>query len=203
MDSHQINEVFSLKDIDWRVYGKFDMIGFDIDDTLVTQSESILRSKNYNARIEALEIIPQKDRARFINDLYNKSTLITVEKDIRIILNTATSCGAQTFGFTARRTGRATSISKETAEQKLSKDLYKSGIYFTLSIPFIPFQELRPSILPKEHLLVPTLRKYVYEDCSMVYDKVLYSNNINKGLVLLRFLCCLPILPRKLVIIDD
>lgn len=193
----------SLKDVDWAQFNGDDMIGLDIDDTLLTESVSLLRPTHRLQRRDIIHKLPIKDRASYLSALHNRSHLIPIEDDVVLTLHRIKLYGAVTFGFTARRTGYPNRKSTMSSQQHLSAVLNSIGIKFTVNVRDTSFNNMKPSLSYIDYVIQPTISKYYIEECAMLFEGTLYTNNIDKGIVLPHFLELLPMYPRKLAIVDD
>ena len=132
MAEENIKTVKSFKLIPFKkLVSKDTLVLFDLDDTTFIEKIAIMRNINYDKRkkfVESIRSIAGNERVTF---LYDNLEYQLVENCIREKLATP---GLQCIGFTARRTGKATSDQLSIIEDKTLAILSNLNINFKSDI---------------------------------------------------------------------
>lgn len=196
-----IRSVASLAEIQWDQFGKDDLVAFDLDDTCFVPKDPLMRNANAQARKDFLDKLKLEQGEQAVARVFDTMEHILVEP---CLVNYLAGCESQTFGFTVRRTGLPTLECKHTVEDLTTKILADVGIEFKSSFANLVFPGMKPSgALFTNFVVDKTLKSFEIEGDAMVKNGVLFTNNLEKGLVLSTLFSVAKIFPQTLVFIDD
>jgi hypothetical protein len=174
------------------------LVLLDIDGTLITPKHRILRPQNARAKQNFLTRVRDIGGTSAVNIVHRDSEQVLIEDQTADILK---GLRCRSLAFTARRTGQA--VPKAPSEEDLTvATLGRLGLKFG---PWIN-QELLAGPYDPLALINNKSRDFARPGAAMVYQGVLFSNNLRKGMVLaafLRHLAQCQELPTKIVMVDD
>ena len=197
-----MQEIKSLREILWEQFSKKDCIAFDLDETCFVQKDKIMRNFNSKERTEFLNELRALKGNERVTFAYDNSEYQLLEPDFLEILSQIQS---PIMGFTARRSGKATMEMKTTVEDDTIETLRKLGIDFQsavfpdLQVPGM--NQLNPEF--EREVMDPKLRPFQVPGDVMIKSGVLFTNNLNKGLVLSKVFSLVDFVPETFVLIDD
>lgn len=197
--------VESIKQIPFLNYTKEEFIGFDLDDTIFIQEQKIMRNANFDDRKAFIDGIRAKEGNERVSFAYDNSKYQLVEDDLKDEINTLNERGVTTFGFTARRTGMASEDQKSSVEDKTLQILDLLSINFQAKyFQNIVLDGMNPNNpMYKNDIVDKRLQAFKLPHDAMVKKGVIFTNNINKGLVLGEILKRSGSFPKTFVLVDD
>ena len=156
---------------------------FDLDDTTFIESLAILRNINFEERkkfVESIRSVQGNERVTF---LYDNLKYQLIED---CLLNKLQIPGLQCLGFTARRTGKATSDQINSVEDSTLRILSKLGVQFKNDlIKDVEFPDMhQANETYKEYVVDSRFRPFDEPQGVMIKNGVVFCNNLDKGLVL-------------------
>ena len=166
------------------------IVFLDLDETLFTASHKVMRRINKQHREDFLRSLGRKH----LKDIAESSRRMLIEDySQKFILD----CPCPCYGFTARRTGFEKFLDQYSTEELTHRTLKSLGISFTSC-------ENRILRVP---LKTPSLESFktTYRHPGQVrlYNNVIYTNNLDKGVVLICYLRTLNYMPDIIVLVDD
>lgn len=201
----EIIEVDSIEQIPFSKYTSKDCMGFDFDDSLWTTEQKIMRRANFDARKAFLAEIRTQGGDERVSFAYDHSKYRLVEEGLKPEIDKLNERQVMTFGFSARRTGKATKDQKTFVEDDTLGMLKQLNINFQSN-------HLKNMILEGMNPTNPQyatnrsndrLTLFTEPHDAMVKDGVIFTNNIDKGLVLGEVFKRLGFFPETFALVDD
>lgn len=201
----EIIEVNSIEDIPFDEFSRDDCVAFDLDDTVFTQKQKIMRNANFEARKDFLSSIRKQSGNERVSFVYDSSEYQLVEEALIDKLKELNVRGITNFGFTARRTGKATLDQKLFVEDDTLQILNKLEIRFKSDhFETMVLEGMNPNNPEYSEFIIDNrLKPFVNPHDVMVKDTVIFTNNIDKGLVLGKIFDQSSFFPKTFVFIDD
>lgn len=174
----------------------------DLDDTTFIETLAVLRNANFDARKELVESVRSIAGSERVTFLYDNLEYQLVEKCLPEKLKT--HC-LNSLGFTARRTGKASSDQTRTVEDATLSVLSSVGVQFSSNIiKDIEFGGMHSGNPDYKDLTVDTrFRPFEQPSGVMVKGGVVFCNNLDKGFVLESIFSHCGAQFNKLVLIDN
>lgn len=200
-----ITKIISINEIPFNTYSTKDLLAFDLDDTIFVQNDKIMRSINSKQRHDFITDIINNSKVSTVKKMFENVEYRLVEDDTICHINNLQNRNIETVGFTARRTGFrtvCTVVSNEDTTLNILKNLnlsFKSDIFYDFE--FSDMSQLNSSY--SEMMVDPTLECYEIPGNVMIKNGVIFSNNIDKGIVMLHVFNKFKFIPEKFVLIDD
>lgn len=180
-----IVEVESIEQIPFSKYTPKDFLGFDLDDTTFIQEQKIMRNANLDARKAFLDEIRDQEGNERVLFAYDNSKYQLVEEDLKAEVDKLNERKVTTFGFTARRTGKAIRDQKSIVEDDTLRIINQLNVNFHSNY----FQNMTLDGMNPNNPTYATnivdnrLRPFELPHDAMVKEGVIFTNNIDKGLV--------------------
>lgn len=201
MSQYNIRTIISLNEIPFEDFNLDDCVAFDLDDTVFIESIKIMRTTNYHKRKLFVEGLRCKGGNERVSFLFDNLTYQLVED---CILDKLKLQNVNSFGFTARRTGKATPDQKILAEDKTLNLLKSLNVRFKSIFNDCNFDGINESNPTYRNILIDsTLRPFDLPGDVMIRDQVVFCNNIDKGTVLKIIFDKFNYMPKHFILIDD
>ncbi len=200
-----ITKVDSFNDIPFGSFTPQECIGYDLDDTTFVPANRIMRNANLAARNEFIESIRKEKGNERVTFAYDHSPYELVEYCFLEHLSKLAARKVDTIGFTVRRTGIPTHDAKTTVQGDTLKILSHLGVKFSSN-------HLKDIVLEGMNPLNPEYSNYVVDrklkpfettQDAMIKNQVIFTNNLDKGLVLGRLFALADFFPVTFIFIDD
>lgn len=197
-------KITSVNNIDFNQYTSEDLIAWDLDDTVFIQEFKIFRYPNREILNQIAFDMSEVERSNLKSYLFNNQKFHLIEPDIINIIAKLTVLNINTIGFTSRHTGLYNNYPESNANVTL-KIVNQLGIKFS-SNEFIDLE------MKHVNHSNPDYKDYIINDKSSAYysssnvmmkDDVLFSNNINKGIIFIELLKRSQFRPKIFVLIDN
>lgn len=179
-----------------------DLVGFDLDDTTWVESMSVMQNGHSKERVKFLdEIRRQTGGERVIDFLYDNIVFKVTEESLHEKMKLLKDKGVITMGLTARRTGKPSPLEDFNVVDRTFETLKTVGISFD----FQRFNDVDLSdlVLDKFNIINPNLKPFAEEGKVVAKNGVVFTNNMNKGLVLATLFQRSNFFPKVFVYIDD
>jgi hypothetical protein len=195
----------TYNDIPFNTFASQDFVAFDLDDTIFIQKNRIMRNANSAARNKFIDSIREKSGNERVTFAYEKSPYQLVENCVSQCLKDLRERQIDTMGFTVRRTGIPTQDVKTTVQDDTLRILSELNVQFKS-------KNLNDTVLEgmnslnqayKEHIVDPKLKPFYITHDVMIKDQVIFTNNLDKGLVLGRLFEQSQFFPDTFHFIDD
>lgn len=197
----KIKTINTFDDIPFDKFDQSDLVAFDLDDTLFVEVPKIMRSVNYEMREKFIDTVRSKKGDAFVSYIYDNISYQLIEKSI---LQKLCLSNVKSFGFTARRTGKA-SIDQSIPCEIITLNILESmAIKFSsifIDVTFDEMNQTNPKF--KQYLIDPRLRPFDFPGSVMMINQTLFCNNIDKGLVLKTIFDRFNFVPKTFILIDD
>lgn len=201
----EIIEVDSIEQIPFSKYTSKDCMGFDFDDSLWTTEQKIMRRANFDARKAFLDEIRNQGGNERVSFAYDNSIYQLVEDGLKAEIDKLNKRQVMTFGFSARRTGKATKDQKTFVEDDTLGILKQLNINFQSNyLKNMALVGMNPTN-PQYSTNRSNDRLSLFEEPhdAMVKDGVIFTNNIDKGLVLGEVFKRIGFFPETFALVDD
>lgn len=201
----KITEVDSIEQIPFSKYTPKDFVGFDFDDTLWTTEQKIMRRSNFDDRKAFLKEIRTQGGDERVTFAYDNSKYRLVEEGLKAEIDKLNGREVTTFGFTARRTGKATRDQKSIVEDDTLRIINQLNVNFQSNyFQNMTLDGMNPNNPTYTTNIVDTrLRPFEIPHDAMVKNGVIFTNSLNKGLVLGEIFKTLGFFPDTFVLVDD
>lgn len=157
-----------------------------------------MRDKNFEQRKEFLRRIREAGGPSKVDLVHSTTEYQLVEDNVTKYINALNKRNVETIGFTARRTGKATSTQDLTVEE------YTETILYTLNIQFNPIHISDCSInMSSTSANDSRYEPFKYSNGVLVSKGVIFTNNYNKGHVLNEIFNIFNFTPKTFVMFDD
>jgi hypothetical protein len=204
MMMNSIIKIKSFSEIKYQ-FGKFDIVAFDLDETIFTPKMKVLRTINPTARKNFLADIRKQVGEYTYAQLFDQLPYMVIEENIKLFIESLHQTGTGTIGFTARRTGQWTKYDPRTVQDKTlailkSLDIVFNPIHFK---DYVMVGLNTSNIEYTDQIIETGLDKYEITDDAMIKSNVIFTNNINKGIILNIIFEHFQFIPDTFVLIDD
>lgn len=198
-------KVWSLKEIPFHLYGFSDCVAFDLDDTVFLPESKLMRSANGQARAEFIEFVRLEKGDVAVSKIYESLQYILVDDCLLETLQTLSDKQVSCIGFTARRTGKASPDVKVANEDNTLTILKKLGVQFkSIHLSDVVLKGMNPQNPQYEKFVnIKKLLPFSLQGDVMLKEHVLFSNNLDKGLVLGALFEEAQFFPQTFVLVDD
>lgn len=194
-----MNKITSLTQIDWSQYKKGDVVAFDLDETIFTFVQKIMRGfngyqKDLLTSIKAIGGTP--------TEVFNAVSHQLIEDVLPSIIAELGSRGVEVIGFTARHTG-SHQLDPKPMVERTNETLNKVGVSFH---PTIFKDWVIPNSNTTDHpeLVVDPYYKYCSDGGNAgIYNGIIYTNNLDKGYILGKIFDHFDFQPARFDLFDD
>lgn len=199
-----ITKISSLNQINFHKYTDKDIVAFDLDDTLFVRKDKILRNANVTEMNKFIDTIRQVSKER-VTYLYDHAEYMLVEEVVTSYISALNEKNTETVSITARRTGKPSADCKTNVEDDTISVLNKLGIKFKSNV-FVDCElkdmsYTNPNL--QNQIVEPTLRPFDFPSNAMMKNNVIFTNNLNKGLIIGKLFEYTKKIPDIFVFIDD
>lgn len=191
--------VRSLNEIPFELFTKDDLILFDLDNTVFIESMKVMRCINGSQRKRFIEDIRFDAGDERVTFLFDNLLYQLIEK---VLIDKLEQTAAMTMGFTARRTGYATCEQYYSTEERTLSAVNYVQVKFNTPYEDILFDNTTTE-KNKDHLIDPTLPHLKILGKARIFNKVLFCNNIDKGIIFELMIKTLNQIPKTIILIDD
>lgn len=192
-----IYQISDLANIPFNNFTDNTLVAFDLDETVMCEAIGSMNIYYRNNFIAILSEINADDSNK-VDDrlcyLFDHMPHKLVDDTLPSILNG----NLTTIGFTARLTGYPTAKSTMSAEDSTLDTLDKLNIRFTSN-----FSDYEFDLMPNVELIDPSFIPFSRPGKPMIKNNVLFTNNVNKGIILEMLFIHYGYFPKTFVMIDD
>lgn len=189
-----IEPIFSISDVEILEAQKNEtLVVFDIDDTLTILSEPAFQRPNFKSHhselfAQIMDPLSLKEKVvAFTLPLLTTSGEL-IESVSPLSMQKLHTEGVKTIGLTAAMGGE---IGQASLEERRIKELKRVGIDFSHSFLDLP------------EVVFPNFEKPIYGKLPVFKNGILFTNENNKGQVLVEFLKILDWKPKQIIFVDD
>lgn len=182
-----------------------DCVAFDLDETIFTHKMKVLRAINMSERKKFLFDVKKEIGEAKYWYLFDKLPFMVVEDSVKLFIESLHEKKVETIGFTARRTGKWTKYCPRTVQDKTINILKDLNIAFN-PIHFEDYVIVGANTNNTEYanqIVEMGMDEYEIKDDAMIKSNIIFTNNINKGLILSKIFEKFRFIPDTFVLIDD
>lgn len=189
----------SLNEIPFESFTKDDLILFNLENTVFIESMKIMRSMNSFRRDRFIEDIRFDAGDHRVTFLLDNLLYQLVEK---VLIDKLNQTEAMTMGITAIQTGYATTDQYYSSDDRTLAAVNYVGVKFNAPYEDIIFEGTSTGKY-KDHLIDPTLKPFEILGNAKILNKILFCNNIDKGIIFELMIKTLEKIPISIILIDD
>jgi hypothetical protein len=185
-------------------FGPNDLVAIDLDETVFVPKLKVLRAINLPKGKEFMnDVRSQVGNLKFI-ELFDKLPYMLIEEEIKPFLTILRESQVATIGFTARRPGKWTSNDPRFVEDKTidilnELDIKFNPIHYTDYV-MTGFNTDNPQYANGvESKQVP----FEIKSDAMIKSGVVFTNNVNKGVIMCEILDKFKSIPKVFSLIDN